>query len=43
MDKLVEECTENINGKEITQSETLNENVCNSCAIYILYYLPLLL
>ena len=43
MDKLVEECTENINGKEIIQSETLNENVCNSCAICILYYLPLLL
>ena len=37
IDKLVEECSENIDGNEIIFNETLNdyEKVCNSCTVYI--------
>ena len=35
VDKLVEECIENIDGNEMIYNETLNENVCNSCTILI--------
>ena len=38
VDKLVEECIKNIDGNEIIYNETLNENVCNSCKIYIVLY-----
>ena len=38
IDKLVEECNENIDRKEMIYNETLNENICNSCRMY-LYYL----
>ena len=39
LNKLVEKCIENIDGNEMTYNKTLNENVWNSCTIYILYYL----
>ena len=37
IDKLVEECSENIDGNEMIYNATLNdyENVCGSCTIYI--------
>ena len=37
IDKLVEECIEDINGNEMIYNVTLNghEKVCNSCTIYI--------
>ena len=37
IDKLVEECSEDINGNEIIYNVTLNdyEKACNSCIIYI--------
>ena len=31
IDKLVEECSENIDGKQLHSNETLNKNKCNSC------------
>ena len=36
--KLVEECSEDINGNEMIYNETLNDNgkICNSCTIYII-------
>ena len=36
VDKLVEECTENIDGNERTYNASLNDHkkVCNSCIIY---------
>ena len=36
-DKLIEECSENIDGNELVYKATLNyyEKVCNSCTIYI--------
>ena len=34
VDKLVEECTENIDRNDMIYNETLNENVCSSCTIY---------
>ena len=39
-DKLVEECSENINGNEMIYNGTLSdyENVCNSCTIYIVLF-----
>ena len=38
--KLVEECSENIDGNEMIYSETLNDygKVCNSCTIYIVLF-----
>ena len=39
VDELVGECIENIDGNKMIYNETLNENTCNSCTIYILYYL----
>ena len=45
VDKLVEECCENIDGNEMIYNETLNaitlndyKNVCNSCTIYIVLF-----
>ena len=40
VDKLVEECSENINGNEMIYNGTVNdyEKVCNSCKIYIVLF-----
>ena len=45
VDKLVEECSENIDGNKMFHNETLNvislnvyQNVCNSCTIYIVLF-----
>ena len=35
VDKLVEECIENIDRNEMIYNETFKDNVCNSCTIYI--------
>ena len=37
IDKLVKECSENINGNEMIYNGTLNdhEKVCSSCTVYI--------
>ena len=42
IDKLAEECSENIDGNERINNDY--RNVCNSCTVYIvtLYYLSLL-
>ena len=37
-DKLVEKCSENINGNEMVHKTILSENVCNSCTIYIVLF-----
>ena len=36
IDKLVEECSENIDGNEIIHNNF--ENVCNSCTVYIVLF-----
>ena len=36
VDKLVEECSENIDGNEMTHNDY--ENICNSCTIYIILF-----
>ena len=38
IDKLVEECNEDINGNEVIDNTTLNEEICNSCTIYIVLF-----
>ena len=45
VDKLVEECSENVDGNKMLHNETLNviplndyEKVCNSCTIYIVLF-----
>ena len=38
IDKLVEECNEDINGNEMIDNTTLNEKLCNSCTIYIVLF-----
>ena len=40
VDKLVEECSENLNGNEMILNGTLNDHrkVCNSCTIYIVLF-----
>ena len=45
VDKLVEECSKNIDGNNMLHNETLNvislndfEKVCNSCTIYIVLF-----
>ena len=40
VDKLVEECSENIDGNEMIYNTTLNdyEKVCNYCTIYIVIF-----
>ena len=40
IDKLVEECSENIDGNEMIYNTTLNdyEKVCNYCTIYIVIF-----
>ena len=43
VDKLVEECSENINGKEMTYDKTENAKVCNSCIIYIVLFVIFLI
>ena len=43
IDKLVEECSENIDGNEMIYNETLNENLCNSCTIYIVLFVIFLI
>ena len=52
IDKLVEECSESIDGNKLIYNETLNiiplntiplndhKKMCSSCTIYALYYLP---
>ena len=49
-DKLVEECSENINENEILYNETLDviplnvcKNVCNSCMVYIVLFVVILI
>ena len=37
VDKLIEECTENINEAEIT-SENVHKNKCSSCTLYIVLF-----
>ena len=39
-DKLVEECSENIDGSEMIYNETLNDcrKLCNTCTIYIVLF-----
>ena len=36
MDKLAEECSENIDGNEMIHNNF--ENVCNSCTVYIVLF-----
>ena len=43
VDKLVEECSENINGNEMIYNENLNANVCNYCTIYIVLFVIFLI
>ena len=40
IDKLVEECCENIDGNKMIYNSTLNdyEKICNSCIVYILLF-----
>ena len=40
IDKLVQECSENIDGNEKISNSTLNDykNICNSCTIYNLLF-----
>ena len=40
VDKLAEECSENIHGNKIIYNGTLNcdENVCNFCTVYIVLF-----
>ena len=40
IDKLVEECSENIDKNKMVYNETLNDYgiVCNSCTIYIVLF-----
>ena len=43
--KLVEECSENIDGNEMIYNGTLNhyKNVCNSCTVYIVLFVIFLI
>ena len=43
VDKLVEECIENIDGNEMIYNENVNENVCNSCTIYFVLFIIFLI
>ena len=43
VDKLVEECIENIDGNEMIYNETLNEIACNFCTIYIVLFVIFLI
>ena len=36
--KVVEECNKGINGNEMIYNTTLNENVRNSCRVYIVLF-----
>ena len=35
VDQLAEECSDEIDGNKMIYNTTVNENVCNSCTIYI--------
>ena len=50
IDKLVEKCSENIDGNEMLYNETLNaiplnvyKKVCNSCMVYIVLFVIFLI
>ena len=45
IDKLVEECSKNIDGNEMIYNGTLNDygNICNSCTVYIVLFVIALL
>ena len=48
VNKLVEECSEGIDGNKMIYNDTvneipLNENVCNSCTIYIVLFIIFLI
>ena len=43
VNKLIEECIENIDANEMIYNETLNKNVCNSCTIYIVLFVIFLI
>ena len=50
IDKLVEECSENIDGNEMLYNETLNviplnvyKKVCSSCMVYIVLFVVVLI
>ena len=45
IDKLVEECSENIDGNEMIYNKTLNyyKNVCSSCTKYIVLFVNVFL
>ena len=38
IEKLVEECNEDINGNEMICNTSLNEKLCNSCTIYVILF-----
>ena len=38
VDKLVEECSENMDGNKMIYHGTLNKKVCKSCTIYIVLF-----
>ena len=38
IDKLIEECSENIDGNKMIYNTTLNEAVCNSCTVCIILF-----
>ena len=41
VEKLVEECSDNIDGNKMIYKRTLNDygNICNSCTIYIVSFI----
>ena len=43
IEKLVEECNEDINGNEMICNTTLNEKVCSSCTINVILFATALL
>ena len=38
VDKLVEECTENIEETKLVENENKHENKCSSCTVYIVIF-----
>ena len=38
IDKLVEECTENIEETKLVENENKHENKCSSCTLYIVLF-----
>ena len=43
VDKLAEECSENIDGNEMIDNKTVNAKVCHSCTIYIVLFVIFLI